>query len=155
MASGSTKAAQLSYLDTLDASSRTRYLKKIDVIGGQDPYKLGSDKVSADAKTLPAISYPDIVNYLVYSPSPYTLEDLKCYKGLEAYNQFVSGWVRDVRSTVINGFHVVLGRVSKIILKQLVIAWNNAWRTVASCRTKHISQIPDIFLKNSQKGDTI
>ena len=75
MASGSTKAAQLSYLDTLDASSRTRYLKKIDVIGGQDPYKLGSDKVSADAKTLPAISYPDIVNYLVYSPSPYTLED--------------------------------------------------------------------------------
>ncbi|KAL3885168.1 hypothetical protein ACJMK2_025263 [Sinanodonta woodiana] len=41
------------------------------------------------AYLLPSVTYPDIVNYLVFSPSPYSSEDLKSYKGLDAYNQFV------------------------------------------------------------------
>ena len=45
--------------------------------------------LSEDVKLLPKITYPDFVNYLVFSPSPYTSDDLKSYKGLEAYNQFV------------------------------------------------------------------
>lgn len=116
MTTSKTKTARSSYFDTLDADSKKRYVVKIGIIGGQDPYKLESSDVSADPKTLPSVNYPDIVNYLVYSPSPYTLEDLKCYKGLEAYNQFVNGWVRDVRSTVINGLHVVVGRVSTLLV---------------------------------------
>ena len=107
----STKAARVAYLDTLDAASKQRYLDKIAIIGGQNPYLLKNDIFSSDPNSLPSISYPDIVNYLVYYPSPYTLEDLRCYKGLDAYNQFVSGWVREVRSTVINGIHLVAGRV--------------------------------------------
>ena len=39
----------------------------------------------------------DIVNYMVFSESPYcSMEDMRAYKGLEAHNQFVSGWVREV-----------------------------------------------------------
>ena len=104
MTTSKTKTARSSYFDTLDADSKKRYVVKIGIIGGQDPYKLESSDVSADPKTLPSVNYPDIVNYLVYSPSPYTLEDLKCYKGLEAYNQFVNGWVRDSDGTSVH-FH--------------------------------------------------
>ena len=42
------------------------------------------------------ISYPDIVNYFLFALSPLTKEELKAYKGLESYNQFASGWVKEV-----------------------------------------------------------
>ena len=29
--------------------------------------------------------------------SPFTAEQLKAYKGLEAYNQVLEGWVRDIK----------------------------------------------------------
>ena len=45
----------------------------------------------------PSISYPDIVNYFVFRPSPYSADDMKAYKSLEAYNQVIEGWIRDVK----------------------------------------------------------
>ena len=63
------------------------------LIGGEDPYELVI--LSTDGKLLPAITYPDIVNYPLFTPSPYTADDLKSYKGLQAYNQMCCGWVRD------------------------------------------------------------
>ena len=46
------------------------------------------------------LMYADIYNYLILIPSLYTHEQLKSYKSLEAYNQFVNGWVSDVVVTV-------------------------------------------------------
>ena len=65
---------------------------------GDDPYKIPKGNFSNSHDVLPAVTYPDIYNYLVASPSPYSKEDLKAYKSLEAYNQFVCGWVRDIVS---------------------------------------------------------
>ncbi|XP_021374354.1 uncharacterized protein LOC110463803 [Mizuhopecten yessoensis] len=119
------------YIETLDAAARQRYIAKTSTIGNLDPYTIDTNRFSTDASILPSVSYPDIVNFLLYSPSPYTLEDLRCYKGLAAYNQFVNGWVRDVRATVIDGYHLVLGRVmhsqrlSETPLKPWVIAENS------------------------------
>ena len=42
------------------------------------------------------LMYADIYNYLNLTPSLYTHEQIKSYKSLEAYNQFVNGWVSDV-----------------------------------------------------------
>ena len=43
------------------------------------------------------VTYPDIVNYLyLCNPSPFTLDDMRAYKSLEAYNQFVCGWVKEL-----------------------------------------------------------
>ena len=39
---------------------------------------------------------PDLVNYLIFTKSFYTMEDVKAWKSLEAYNQLTSGWISDV-----------------------------------------------------------
>ncbi|EDO26863.1 predicted protein [Nematostella vectensis] len=46
----------------------------------------------------PNLEYPDVYEYLIETPGPYTRESMKCRKGLEAYNQFQSGWVQKVLS---------------------------------------------------------
>ena len=45
---------------------------------------------------LPDISWADICNYLVNTPSAYTHENLKAYKSLEAFNFFACNHVQDV-----------------------------------------------------------
>ena len=49
--------------------------KKMSIIGDEDPYELGI--LSTDEKLLPAITYHDIMNYLRFTSSPYTADDLK------------------------------------------------------------------------------
>lgn len=63
---------------------------------------------------LPAVTYRDVINFLVFTPSPYTADDLRCYKGLDAYNQFVCGWVRETASCVINNMHLTTAKVRTI-----------------------------------------
>ena len=55
---------------------------------------LSKDFVSGFNKELwPEIEYPDICNYLTYTTSSYTKEQLKAYKSMDGYNFFVQGWV--------------------------------------------------------------
>ena len=84
------------YYSKLSAVSKTRYLEKISKIGGVDPYSLPESEFSKCQEDFPDIDYPDICNYLLYSPSPVSLEEMKNFKSLESYNQFLCGWVRDV-----------------------------------------------------------
>eukprot|EP00794_Sanderia_malayensis_P013402 gene13402-14777_t len=75
------------YKEGLEPAEKERYFKKIEKIS-MDPYDVTD--LLPDWSFLPKITYPDIVNYLLFTPSPYTSEDLKSYKSLEAYNQMVS-----------------------------------------------------------------
>ena len=34
---------------------------------------------------------------IIFSPSPSSADDMRAYKSLEAYNQVIEGWVRDVK----------------------------------------------------------
>ena len=81
----------------LDPPSQKRYNEKTELIGNKDPYTLSENEFSVDFENFLSISYPDIVNYLVFRPSPYSADDMKAYKSLEAYNQVIEGWVRDVK----------------------------------------------------------
>ena len=64
-------------------------------------------------ENFPSISYPDIVNYFLFTLSPLTKEELKAYEGLESYNQFVSGWFEEVLiKEFSNGRVLATGRVS-------------------------------------------
>ena len=85
---------QTDYLSSLAPQEIQRYNEKISLIGGDDLYKIPKGNFSNSHDVLPEVTYPDIYNYLVTNPSPYSKEDLKAYKSLEAYNQFVCGWVR-------------------------------------------------------------
>ncbi len=44
----------------------------------------------------PEVEYPDIYNYLINTLSFYTLEEIKSYKSVEGYRQFVDGWVQTI-----------------------------------------------------------
>ena len=58
------------------------------------------------------VPYAEFVIYCVYTESAYSLSDLKGYKSLEAYNQFIHGWVSDVHSREVNGLVLVTVKVS-------------------------------------------
>ena len=107
------KKVKVIYKDGLDNVTRKRYLQKIKCIGldPYDYYEVGNDSFSADQGLLPAVTYMDIVNYFINTKSPYTFEQLKAVKSLDAYNQFVNGWVKDVLSLRVNNMVLVIGRV--------------------------------------------
>ena len=84
------------YAKCLAKNVRERYIEKLSKINFEDPYLINIEKTINDTDEHPSITYPDIVNYLLFAPSPYTAEQLKCFKSLEGYNQFVNGWVRNV-----------------------------------------------------------
>ncbi|XP_060576835.1 uncharacterized protein LOC132734136 [Ruditapes philippinarum] len=94
------------YRDGLSADVKQRHEAKLSIVGGLDPYE-GKLAWSDNVNILPAITYPDIVNYLLFTPSAYSADDLKAYKSLDANNQFVSGWVRE-KSGIVHGQYVVV-----------------------------------------------
>ena len=51
----------------------------------------------------PNISFLDMVSYLVLQCSAYTMDEFRAYKSLEAYNQFVCCWVREIKVMNIEG----------------------------------------------------
>ena len=104
----------MNYFDSLDPPSRKRYMEKISVIGGIDPYVIESEKFNCNIENVPAFTYPDIVNYLIFGSSPFTGNQLKAYKSLEAYNQVIEGWVRDVKVYLYEGKRLVIGNVATL-----------------------------------------
>ena len=62
------------------------------MLGGiRDPYlTIDLEQESLDWQDWPEVVYPDIFNYLINTPS-HTMQELKAYKSLEGYIQFVDG----------------------------------------------------------------
>ena len=85
-----------SYRDKLNLNARQRYIEKLKTINNVDPYNLTAKDRIQDPDALPPLTYPDIVNYLVFGLSAYTLQEFKSYKSLAAHEHFLSGWVQDV-----------------------------------------------------------
>ncbi|KAK7151618.1 hypothetical protein R3I94_008072 [Phoxinus phoxinus] len=84
------------YREKLNATAKKRYLDKLSLINQVDPYDLVAQDWITDPDALPPLTYPDIINYLVFGLSAYTLQEFKSYKSLEAHEQFCSGWVQDL-----------------------------------------------------------
>ena len=107
-----TSKKKVKYAESLDNVARNRYQPKLELINGEDPYETQKKDWNVDPDSLPGISYPDIVNYCVYTKSAYTFSDLKSYKSLKAYNQSICFCVSDVCSREVNGLGVVTAKVS-------------------------------------------
>lgn len=89
-------ASLKNYIDSLAPDAKKRYKEKIALVDDIDPYATNKKTWSTAVADYPTITYPDIVNYLLLTKSAYTNDELKNFKSLEAYNQFLSGWVKDI-----------------------------------------------------------
>ena len=104
------------YTKTLDPKTKRRYVDKISLCDGIDPYMMKSKEFSQDFNDLPAIEFPDISNYLVIHTSFYTGKQMKAFKSLEAYNYFVCGWVHDVGIKIVKDENrLIFARVSPVL----------------------------------------
>ena len=74
------------YFNILDPPAKKRYCEKLKLIVDIDPYAIDDENFTYNINCFPAITYPDIVNYLVFGTSPFSVEDMKAYKSLRAYN---------------------------------------------------------------------
>ncbi len=86
------------YFSQLDDSAKLRYSEKLNSIGLQvdDPYTYTSRESFTGTDTVPNIEYPDIYNFFINSPSPYTKEELKAYKSLDGCKYLLAGRVSNV-----------------------------------------------------------
>lgn len=115
------------YYEELESEVKTRYCAKLNIIGSEvdDPYTLELGG-SIDPALMPEIQYPDVYNYLINTPSPYTTEELKAYKSLEGYKYLTAGWVSDVSlHVVVPDKAVLLAKVrhSQAVSKTLICPW--------------------------------
>ena len=104
------------YAHTLPPKAKKRY---DGLIGNVDPFVLSENAqsmanhaVTVSAAALPAVDSSDVVSYLVLQTSFATAKQFKAHKSMEAYNQFVCGWVKDVKAWNVLGKSVVTGKVA-------------------------------------------
>ena len=90
------KPSPSSYPESLGQLHYATYQAKLALINGLDPYTIPNEAIAYDVQALPKITHGDIFNYLVFSPSRFTIDDMKDCQSLEAYNAFFRGWVKDV-----------------------------------------------------------
>ena len=90
-------------------TAKNRYNDKLDRIALEvdDPYTL---KASKRSDIVPNIEFPDIYNFFINTPSPFTKEELKSYKSLDGYKYLVASWVGDL------SVHPVAMRDEKLVL---------------------------------------
>ena len=103
------------YFDTLDSPAKKRYCKKLKLIDDIDPCAIEDENFTYNINCFPAIAYPALLNYLVFGTSPFSVEDMKAYKSLDAYNQVLEGWVVDVKTLVNKSdLNIVRGKVRSL-----------------------------------------
>ena len=100
-----------SYALLLPEEAKARYKEKIKMIGSFDPFVLPDSGSCVTPADLPPVEASDLVSYLVLQTSYLTTKQFKAHKSLEAYNQFVNGWVKDVHSWQVADKIIVTGRV--------------------------------------------
>ena len=86
------------YAEGLPGEAKTRYLKKLHLLNGSDPLasKVGPENDSPSTCDLPSVEATDLVSFLVLDTSFVSAKQFKAHKSMEAYNEFVSGWVKEV-----------------------------------------------------------
>ena len=99
------------YADSLATDAKRRYIQKISLLDGYDPLLGVPARATA---VVPPVDASDLVSYMVLETSFITAKQFKARKALEAYNQFVCGRVKDVKSFVCGSKHVTISRVRQL-----------------------------------------
>ena len=99
-----------SYTDNLEKGAKARYKEKISLINGVDPFGKVTEGEQFDG--YPPVEDCDLVSYLVLRTSFISMSQFKARKGLQAYNQFVSGWITEVNTRKIAEKLLITGQVN-------------------------------------------
>ena len=94
-----------------DKPSKERYLEKLRMLNGLDPYELPLREWQDDVDKWSETSLIDVTVYLLFSPSPFTQEEIKNYKSLECYQRFIAGWVREILVLDVGDKRVLIAKV--------------------------------------------
>ena len=113
------------YAENLPPDAKDRYLAKISVINGTDPLSDGLFEEEVDVT--PPVDACDLVSYLVLQTSFVTAKQFKARKGLEAYNQFVCGWVKEIKTRKVADKYLTTGRVSSYFVQLLALFASNIY----------------------------
>ena len=97
------------YAQNLPTEAKKRYIDKISVLNGLDPF---TSCLGRAIPTVPPVEASDLVSYLVLQTNFVTTQQFKAHKSLDAYNQFVCGWVKNVCTYEVAEKFVTTGRVS-------------------------------------------
>ena len=85
------------YLKSLEPYDAQCYIKKLTLTTGEclpDPYTLVAEECEENINKFPDITWRDVTEYLIETPSLYTKESMAAYKSLEAFDYFVCGHVQ-------------------------------------------------------------
>lgn len=107
-----------------DKDVRDRYIKKVELCEGIDPYTINIKKEgNRDASMLPEIDLDIISEYLLEERSWYTGDQFNAKKSMEAVKIFQSGWILDVvlKELVNPNKILVIGQVIILYLYKLMI----------------------------------
>ena len=88
-----------SYANNLEIGAKAHYKEKISLINRVYPFVKVTEGEQFDG--YPSVEDCDLVSYLVLRTSFISMNQFKARKGLKAYNQFVSGWIKEVNTTKI------------------------------------------------------
>ena len=102
------------YRDTLQKEASDRYLQKMSILNGLDPYEVSNKEWCVEEDLLPTFLITDIFAYLVCGVSAYTYQQFHAYKSLEAYKQLTSGKVHDMELLKQNENTIVRAKVSQV-----------------------------------------
>ena len=93
-------------------TAKRRYMDKLKLAEGADPYEVPKNEWKDDIDLWPAITHVHVCMYLILTPSPYSDKDMLNYKSLDSYQSFVKGWVRQVLVMVVGEKRIMIGKVS-------------------------------------------
>ena len=80
------------YLKSLEPNDAQSYVKKLTLTTGEclpDPYTLVAEEWEENINKVPDITWHDVTEYLIKTPSLYTKESMKTHKSFEAFDYFV------------------------------------------------------------------
>ncbi|XP_065919932.1 uncharacterized protein [Dysidea avara] len=85
------------YFMSLSSETRERYESKVVSAGlAIDPYSIS--EWEEDPQDIPSVTWSDMVYYMTNTPSPYTREELKAWKGMLDGESFLrAGWVHGLK----------------------------------------------------------
>jgi len=101
-----------SYASNLEKETKAHYEEKISLINGVDSFGKVTEGIRFD--DYPPVEDYDLVSYMA---SFISMDQFKARKGLEAYNQLVSGWIKEVTVRKIAEKLLITSRVSCSLLR--------------------------------------